>query len=1068
VAQLTASRPLVRLLVVLAFATFGVSSVLVFFVLPTSGRLSREAIARIGDIEHARTLLTGQSNDERGFLLGGDERFLADFETKGAELKRTVERLRRTTGPAERALLNAAADAYRRYLDEHERMVTLAREGRTEEAAALAVTTERTVRLETDDRLEAAHQRLAAESDRALRDNRRRATALTGLLLVLGFVPALGAFALGRTLRRLDEEKAAASDRRRLADAQRVARLGSWEHDLATETTTWSDELFRILGHEPGAFVPSPDAFVDTVHPEDRPAVAEVVTRGPADGVRFAFECRVACPDGTVRWTETQGEYTVADDGNPLTVFGTALDITDRHEASERISRGQAELRHRAYHDALTGLPNRALLLERLDEALGRAASVAVVILDLDSFKRINDSLGHALGDRLLVRVAERLAAGVRLESDRPTDTVARLGGDEFAILLVDVEEARAQAVIERVLAECAIPFTLDGRRFTVTASAGLALGDWSTSGAELLRDADIAMYAAKEAGRARFAVFDPAMRAAVTERLVLENELRAAVESGELALHYQPVVDTTTGSVVKVEALVRWLHPERGLVGPDRFIPLAEETGLIVPLGAWVLQEACRELARHQDRHPGLKMAVNVSARQLDEEGLVAAVTSALEQAGLTPDRLVVEVTESALPTQDDVARNTLDALEQLGVTISIDDFGTGYSSLSRLRLLPVGELKIDKSFVDELDSDDERAPVVAAVIALAHGLGRTVVAEGVETQQQLASLVRLGCDAVQGYLLSRPLPPEELAELLAFPVPFAGYLPARAEGVDEADEEVMAAVERAVGAGGDLDAAVRPLLVEVTRLTGLESAYLTGISLDEHTQEVLAAYNSGGLEVPEGSSIPWVDTLCRRALTAGPRSTDDVARDFPGHEAAAALGIHSYTMVPVTTAEGRLVGTLCAASHAPVRVDPGVVRVLEVFSRLLAEALERHGAPTVDHVRVVVVDDSPVVRGLVRRTLAADSGIEVVAEATTGEEAVAASRIHRPDVVLLDLNLPGLDGLAALPAVLEACPAAKVVVLSAQADDLRGEALAAGASAVVDKQDGVGQLRAVIAAVL
>ena len=1079
---------LVRLLALLAAAAIAASAVLVFVVLPAAARFSRQAITEIGDVEHARTLLSGQSNDERGFLLSGNEHFLIDFDAKGALLSSILDRLRRDTSATERPLFEAAVVSYGRYLAQHEQVLALARQGRLQEASALALTDERTVRLETDALLEAAHERVVAESRREQGANRRRATVLTAVLLVLGFAPALGAYLLGRTLRRLDEEEAANIERRRLADAQRIAHLGSWEHDFASGTTTWSDELFRIFGHEPGAFVPTVDAFVATTHPEDQSAVAEQVARGPAEGSKFAFRCRVVRPDGSVRWTETQGEFVLAAHGSPMTVFGTALDVTERQAAADEISRSrkqlvdqEAEMRHRAYHDALTGLPNRSLLLERLDHALTDALPVAVLVLDLDGFKRINDSLGHAVGDQLLVGLGERLARSVRLtrEGDAPVavdhrarrhppDTVARLGGDEFAILLVDVDEDSAREVAERVIAECAAPFTFDGRRLVVSASMGLVLRSRDATSADLLRDADVAMYAAKDAGKARYAVFDPAMRATVVERLALEDELRAAVESQGLALHYQPVIDVRSGAVVKVEALVRWPHPQRGMIGPDRFIPLAEETGLIVPLGAWVLHEACHELIRQSERHQELKVAVNVSPRQLDDDSLVGTVRAALEQSGLAPSRLVLEVTESALVEQDAVALGALEALDRLGVGLSIDDFGTGYSSLSRLRLLPVSELKIDKSFIDEVDIEGERAPVVAAVIALAHGLDRTVVAEGVETAGQLASLSRLGCDTVQGFLYSRPLPPAELAELLAFPTPFADLAPHDVAPHDTELQEIMAAVEQAVRAGGELDAAVRPLLAELTRVTGMETAYLTGIAPHLGTHEVLASYNAGDLDVPEGGPTPWVDSLCHRALTVGPRRTEDVPHDYPDNAVATALGIHSYAMVPVTTTQGRLVGTLCAASRSSCTVDTGTVRLMEVFARLLAEAFERRDEPRLEGVQVVVVDDSPLVQGLVRRVLTSGPGIEVVAEARNGEEAVHVCRTHRPDVVVLDLNIGGTDGLTVLPSVREVCPDAKVVVLSAQAHVRRAEALAAGADAVVDKQDGIEHLRAVVAAVL
>jgi diguanylate cyclase (GGDEF)-like protein/PAS domain S-box-containing protein len=1048
---------------------------MVLAVLPASARLSRGAIAEVADIGDLETLVDAQVGDERGFLLTRDSTNLDRFEERRRSVAAIADRLDSASSARERSLLTGAMSAYRRFVADHDALVQRALAGDWADAAAQSSGSARTHQLDAGRRLHHLHDVVAAESRSELADNHRHAVLLTVLLFGLSFVPAAAAFVLGRTLHRLDQDAAVASERSRLAQAQRVAHLGSWEQDLRTGTVVWSEELYRILGYDPEMDA-SLEGFLVLVHPDDVEAVRHAVGQGLETGQRFEFLNRIVRPDGAVRWLASQGEFVLGPDGEPVSVVGTAHDITEARLAQERLAGTEAEMRHRAYHDSLTGLPNRALLLERLDDALGGSGSVAVLLLDLDGFKRINDSLGHLVGDQLLTRVAQRLVSSVRGADERVDgdsapgrlpDTVCRLGGDEFAILLAGVEEPDARAVADRVLEAFDQTFRIDGRELTVCASVGLVMPSWTSSAQEVLRDADVAMYAAKEAGGARYASFDPAMHAAVVERMALEADLRVAIESGSLSVHYQPIVDPRTGAVDKLEALVRWVHPERGLLGPDRFIPLAEETGLIVPLGEFVLREACREVVRHDRRHPNLQVAVNLSARQLEEPDLAATVSAALDESGVAPARLVLEVTESILMENGPSAVDVLDELRGLGVGLAIDDFGTGYSSLNRLRTLPVAEIKIDKSFIDELD-EGEQAPVVAAIIALAHSLGRSVVAEGVEKATQLATLSRLGCDRVQGYLMSRPLPPAELDELLAFPTPFSGIVPPNQSAVREIDHEVMAAVARAVEAGGDIDAMVRPLLAELAALTGLESAYLTRIDFDRGVQEVVVAHNAGEPLVPEGIVVPWQDTLCRRALAGGPHATSNVPRDYPDCVAAGEAGIQAYAMVPVMGPGGAMLGTLCAASAASRVVDVGTVGLMEVFSRLIGEAIgEGAAAPAARRLRVVIADDSAVVRTLLRQVLTFENCMEVVAEVADGRAAVAACRDEHPDVVLLDLDMPELDGLSAMPLLAESSPGTKIVVLSAGAAGQHAAALDAGAAAVIDKHADPARLRSVVAAV-
>jgi diguanylate cyclase (GGDEF)-like protein len=440
--------------------------------------------------------------------------------------------------------------------------------------------------------------------------------------------------------------------------------------------------------------------------------------------------------------------------------------------ALEAMRRAFGEAVHQATHDALTGLPNRTLVIDRLTHALARArrnpCGLAVLFVDLDRFKVVNDSLGHSVGDEVLVQVAERLKGAVR-----PGDTVSRLAGDEFVVVCEDVlDEADLVRLGERMAHAIARPLSLYGRETIITASIGIALASPETTAEDLLRDADVAMYRAKERGRSRIELFDQAMRIRMLDRLETEHALRLAVQQGRLALHYQPTVCLTTGRVLSFEALVRWRHGERGLVSPNDFIGLAEDTGLIVPLGRWALETACHELASWRAMRPELEplqVSVNLSAGQFADPHLVAMVSAALEASGLPPDHLWLEITESVLMEEAAATIDTLRALRALGVRLSIDDFGTGYSSLSYLKRFPVDVLKIDRSFVDGLGVDPEDQEIVTAIVSLARALGLGVVAEGVETAEQLDEVRRLGCNSVQGYYLGKPEPADKVLERLA-----------------------------------------------------------------------------------------------------------------------------------------------------------------------------------------------------------------------------------------------------------------------------------------------------------
>src|SRR5882724_3914609 len=431
------------------------------------------------------------------------------------------------------------------------------------------------------------------------------------------------------------------------------------------------------------------------------------------------------------------------------------------------------QLTRQAFRDALTGLPNRALFMDRLSHGLTRARRrhehVAVLFLDLDRFKVINDTLGHTVGDQLLVEVSNRLGSALR-----PGDTVARLGGDEFGLLLEDVADAEtAELVALRIEAELAKSLSFEGREVFVTASIGIALSSERLgTPEEVLRDADLAMYHAKAKGKARHEIFDGTMSAPALDRMDLEMDLRSAITNRDFRLHYQPILRLDTGRIVEVEALIRWQHEKRGLLQPDAFIGLTEETGLIVPIGQWVLTEACRQARTWQiefPRSPALGMSVNLSAKQFQNPKLVEEITDALTMSGLDPACLKLEITESVVMQDVPATLAKLRELKDLGIRLAIDDFGTGYSSLGYLKRFPVDTLKIDRSFVKGLSKEGNDNAIVRAVVTVAKTLNMDVTAEGVETDQQRIELVALGCDRAQGFLFAKPADADHVGPLLA-----------------------------------------------------------------------------------------------------------------------------------------------------------------------------------------------------------------------------------------------------------------------------------------------------------
>jgi diguanylate cyclase (GGDEF)-like protein/PAS domain S-box-containing protein len=498
---------------------------------------------------------------------------------------------------------------------------------------------------------------------------------------------------------------------------------------------------------------------IDRMHPDDRNAAWRIIEQAKSSpGEPKRSELRVIEDDGQVRWIE----FTATDQRADPAVGGIVVNFTD---ITERKQAGEA-LAHQALHDPVTGLPNRRLLADRLQLALARAdrngTRVGVLFFDVDHFKLVNDSLGHPAGDRVLQELAGRFRAGAR-----ESDTVVRFGGDEFVIVCEDLTEiSEAREVADRLTARVEEPFPIDEGERIVTVSAGVAISRSGDTPSSLLSDADAAMNVAKERGRARVETFNEEMRSQATRRFDLDTALRRALERGELHLVFQPVMTVDGGRPVGCEALLRWDHPDLGAVSPAEFVPLAERSGLIVPIGAWVVGRALEQLAdwdRERPEAPGLWVAINLSGRQLGAPDLVAVVTDALERTGIDPERLHLEVTESALIDDLATSIDRLGELKQLGVHIDVDDFGTGYSSLSYLKRLPLDTLKIDGSFVGGLGTDPHDTSIVRAIISLGHALDLDLIAEGVETETQLVELARLGCDLAQGFHWSRPLPPEE-----------------------------------------------------------------------------------------------------------------------------------------------------------------------------------------------------------------------------------------------------------------------------------------------------------------
>ncbi len=553
---------------------------------------------------------------------------------------------------------------------------------------------------------------------------------------------------------------------RRAADQSELRYRNLFERNLAGVYRTTPDGKFldcndsfaRIFGYESREEVLRHGALDFYRSPEDRDAsIRRLLERQTLSN----YEQCLRRKDGSLVWILENGALIDGPDGG--VIEGTIIDITERKRAEEQV-------KHLAFHDTMTGLPNRLLFNDRLNVAVVQAhrmqQKLAVLFLDIDRFKVINDSLGHSVGDELLRRLSERVTGCVR-----EGDTVARLGGDEFTVLVPGVgHEQDAAKIAQKILEVIRLPFFIDQRELFVTTSVGVAIYPTDGEDAEILiRNADTAMYRAKEQGRDNYQLYTPAMNSRALERLSLESRLRQALHNEELVLYFQPLLDLGTGKIRGAEALLRWRHPTLGLVPPSEFIPIAELSGLIVPIGEWVLQTACaRARAWHRAGFPQLSVAVNLSSRQFQQTDLVRQVTSALERSGLPAPALDLEITETNAMQNAEVSISTLGSLKELGVSLSMDDFGTGYSSLNYLKRFPIDRIKIDQSFVRDLTQDSDAAAIVAAVIAMAHTLQLSVVAEGVETDEQLAFLRQNDCDEMQGYLFSPPVEERAFEELL------------------------------------------------------------------------------------------------------------------------------------------------------------------------------------------------------------------------------------------------------------------------------------------------------------
>lgn len=562
----------------------------------------------------------------------------------------------------------------------------------------------------------------------------------------------------------------------RLTKTQEMAKLGNWEIDLVTNTFECSMEASRLFGHDNGHWPNSLKEFLTPVIASERDKVLQTIESALRFRKPFTINHRVVCPGGTQRHILNQGEILYNENGNPELMLGAIQDVSELHEAEQ-------EIRRLAFYDGLTGLANRMLLMDRLNKEIAFAERkkqvFALLFLDLDQFKKVNDSYGHHIGDHLLKNIATTLKNSLR-KSDTPaamvdstSDTmIARLGGDEFTILLSDIEKPENAAIVaRRLLNEIPTTSSIEGHEIMMTTSIGIGIYpvDGRTS-EDLLKNADYAMYQAKDRGRNNYQFYDESLNLAAKEQYSIERDIRLALERDEFVLYYQPQIDLSTGHVVGAEALIRWQHPHKGLLYPDSFIHIAEESGLIQGINSWVIQAACKQCSEWT--HSGyekIRVAINLSGYHFSEQDFIKVIKNNLQAEDLSPDNLEVEITENILMQGAEETVSILEEMRDLHLRISLDDFGTGYSSLSYLTSFPVDTIKIDRSFVMGCTTEEKNKIIIKAIIAMGHSLGLKIIAEGIETKEHLEVLKELGCNEGQGYYFMHPIAKDEFMDMLA-----------------------------------------------------------------------------------------------------------------------------------------------------------------------------------------------------------------------------------------------------------------------------------------------------------